>query len=115
MGETTPDKAAQAAAVPSKDNDGAPSAEKQKKVKGGKSAKPEELQAQAAGAAAPAQDATQHAAFKEAEEHGLAGALKNLAARPEILKMELPAGKLLSALRENDGLVNKAKAALLGA
>merc|ERR1712203_735870 len=61
--ETTPDKAAQAASVPSKDNDEAPSVEKQKKVKGGKSAKQEELQAKAVGAAAPAQDATQHVAF----------------------------------------------------
>jgi hypothetical protein len=51
--------------------------------------------------------------LQEAGTHGLAGALRNLAARPEIIKLEMPTQRLLDALRKSGGLVHPAKAILL--
>mmetsp|Transcript_100556 Transcript_100556/g.178565 ORF Transcript_100556/g.178565 Transcript_100556/m.178565 type:complete len:508 (-) Transcript_100556:128-1651(-) len=49
----------------------------------------------------------------EAEALGLATALKNLAARPEVINLKLPGEALLVTLRASHGLVNKAKSMLL--
>lgn len=49
-----------------------------------------------------------HAAFEEADALGLGGALRNLAARDEILNRGVPMETLLEALQGADGLVNKA-------
>jgi hypothetical protein len=54
-----------------------------------------------------------HPAFKEAHASGLGNALCNLASRAEIMSRGFPIERLLAALRESDGLVNKAKIALL--
>jgi hypothetical protein len=53
--------------------------------------------------------------LKKAEGLGLEAALKNLLTRPDIMAKEFPHTKLLDALEKTDGLVNKAKYALLGA
>merc|ERR1711879_98672 len=52
---------------------------------------------------------------KAAERDGLLANLSNLARRPEIVAQKIPPIDLLRVLKENGGLVNKAKAALLGA
>jgi len=52
--------------------------------------------------------------LSRAEALGLTVQLKNLAARDAIVKSGLKASKLLAALQENGGLVNKAKDTLLG-
>lgn len=52
-------------------------------------------------------------AFTEADALGLGAALRNLASRDEIMRRGIPIPTLLAALTEADGLVNKAKAALL--
>merc|ERR1711953_774046 len=51
--------------------------------------------------------------MQQAESLGLAASLRNLASRPEIMSSKLPGYKLLEALKACDGLVNKAKTALL--
>merc|ERR1712224_1055852 len=51
--------------------------------------------------------------YKEAVELGMSKALHNLASRSEIMQMGFTMERLLGALREADGLVNKAKVALL--
>merc|ERR1712190_413266 len=51
----------------------------------------------------------------EAEKGGLRAALENLAARSEIVSREVKGLDLLKALKQSGGLVNKAKAAILGA
>jgi len=53
--------------------------------------------------------------LKKAQGLGLESSLQNLLGRPEITAKDLPQAKLLDALQKNDGLVNKAKHALLGA
>jgi len=53
------------------------------------------------------------AVLAEAETFGLATALRNLAARPEVISLKLPSETLLATLRASDGLVNKAKSMLL--
>jgi len=53
--------------------------------------------------------------LKKAEGLGLEGALKNLMSRSDIVAKDLPQAKMLAALEESKGLVNKAKYALLGA
>jgi hypothetical protein len=50
-----------------------------------------------------------------AEKSGLLANLTNLARRPDVASRKFPPMDLLKALQENDGLVNKTKAALLGA
>jgi len=50
----------------------------------------------------------------EARKAQLEAALKNLANRPEIVSLGLKADKLLSSLKEHNGLVNPTKHALLG-
>jgi len=55
------------------------------------------------------------AVLAQARKANLEGALKNLANRPEIVAAGLKADKMLSALKNCDGLVNPAKRALLGA
>merc|ERR1711879_941203 len=52
---------------------------------------------------------------KSAEQDGLLANLSNLARRPEIVAQKIAPIDLLRVLKENGGLVNKAKAALLGA
>lgn len=49
----------------------------------------------------------------EAEAKGIRGLLENLAARPAVAEKGFPMAKLLAALTAADGLVNKAKDALL--
>merc|ERR1711953_632837 len=51
--------------------------------------------------------------MQQAESLGLAASLRNLASRPEIVSSKLHGDKLLEALKACDGLVNKAKTALL--
>merc|ERR1711953_774606 len=51
--------------------------------------------------------------MQQAESLGFAASLRNLAARPEIMSSKLSGAKLLEALKACDGLVNKAKTALL--
>merc|ERR1712070_70747 len=51
--------------------------------------------------------------MKQATALNMGGALKNLAERKDV--SHFSADKLLDALKTNEGLVNKAKAALLGA
>ena len=53
------------------------------------------------------------AVLDEASKLNLKSALKNLATRPDV--QNFPAEKLLNALKRSRGLVNKAKAALMGA
>jgi len=50
-----------------------------------------------------------------AKKEGLESSLKNLAARPEVAALGLSADKMLSSLKEHNGLVNATKNALLGA
>jgi len=52
-------------------------------------------------------------ALKQAADLGLDNALKNVAARPDVASRGFPAVKVLAALKDTQGLVNKAKAALL--
>jgi len=72
-----------------------------KKAKVGKAGKPAE----------PVIDAD---VLKKAQNLGLESSLKNLMARPEVSAQGLPHAKLLGELEKADGLVNKAKRALLG-
>merc|ERR1719387_1885136 len=51
--------------------------------------------------------------LKKAQGMNLEAALKNLMIRPEIMAEEIPQTKLLQELEKSDGLVNKAKHALL--
>jgi len=51
--------------------------------------------------------------LKRAEELGMIGSLQNLACRREIIGMGLASEKILDALVDAEGLVNKAKNALL--
>jgi hypothetical protein len=53
------------------------------------------------------------ALLEEADAMGLGSALRNLAGREDIIKRGFPLERLFDVLRENDGLVNKAKSALL--
>jgi len=53
--------------------------------------------------------------LKKAQGMNLESALRNLMTRPEIAAKEFPHKKLLEELEKSDGLVNKAKYALLGA
>lgn len=53
--------------------------------------------------------------LKEAEALKLEGPLKNLLARPDIVAKGVSQKQMLEALKKHGGLVNKAKAALLGA
>jgi len=53
--------------------------------------------------------------LKKAEGLGLEQALKNLMSRSDVMAKDFPQEKLLSALEESEGLVNKAKYTLLGA
>lgn len=53
--------------------------------------------------------------LKEAEGLKLVAQIRNLAARPDVMKSGKSQKEMLEALRKNDGLVNKAKTALLGA
>jgi len=53
------------------------------------------------------------AVLAEAETFGMATALRNLAARPEVISLKLSGETLLATLRASDGLVNKAKSMLL--
>jgi hypothetical protein len=55
------------------------------------------------------------AILKEAQALSFASQLKNLAARPDVISSGKSHKEMLDALNKNDGLVNKAKAALLGA
>lgn len=55
------------------------------------------------------------AVLKAAEELNMGDALRNLASREEMVKEGVTSQKLLDALKASDGLVNKAKAALLAA
>jgi len=64
------------------------------------------------GEPAPAQ--LDEAVLAEAAELGYEGALKNLAARPEVVVSGRSARALLDALQTSKGLVNPAKRALLG-
>ena len=51
----------------------------------------------------------------EADTHGYGIALANLARRPELAGKDFDGNALLKALQNSGGLVNKAKATLLGA
>merc|ERR1712048_863385 len=51
--------------------------------------------------------------MQQAESLGYGASLRNLASRPEIMSSSLSGDKLLEALKACDGLVNKAKTALL--
>jgi hypothetical protein len=62
-------------------------------------------------APAPMIDAT---VLQEAEDLGYAGALRNLAARPEIMTSGVTARVMLEALKSSGGLVNPAKREILG-
>jgi len=53
--------------------------------------------------------------LKEAEALSFASQLKNLAARPDVVSSGKSHKQMLAALKKNEGLVNKAKASLLGA
>jgi len=53
--------------------------------------------------------------IKKAEGLGLLSPLKNLLDRPEVVAKDFSHAKLLSALEESGGLVNKAKYSLMGA
>merc|ERR1712061_773559 len=55
------------------------------------------------------------ATLAAAEKAGLASMLQNLARRPDIVAQGFDSAKLLEALSNSGGLVNKAKTALLGA
>merc|ERR1712079_495074 len=55
------------------------------------------------------------ATLAAAEKAGLAPMLQNLARRPDIVAQGFDSAKLLEALSNSGGLVNKAKVALLGA
>lgn len=59
----------------------------------------------------PVLDAT---VLREAEKLGYDASLRNLASRPEIIARGIKARIMLEALKRSDGLVNKAKNALLG-
>merc|ERR1711971_1456949 len=50
----------------------------------------------------------------EAKKLGMEQNFKNLVSRVEIAALSLPADKMLSTLRDNNGLVNPTKRALLG-
>jgi len=63
---------------------------------------------------APAGPVFEASVVAAAEKEGLTSSLSNLAARPAILAKGLQPMVLLKALRENEGLVNKAQKALLG-
>jgi len=73
-----------------------------KKAKVAKNAKPQ----------APVIDAD---VLKKAQGLSLEAALRNLIARPDVVAKDFSHAKLLDALEKSDGLVNKAKHALLGA
>lgn len=79
-----------------------PEAKKAKVPKARKAAKPE----------APVIDAD---VLKKAEGLGLQVALQNLMARADVMAKEIPHAKMLAALQQSEGLVNKAKYTLLGA
>ena len=91
------------------------------KKRGKPDSKPEEVspsakeakRGKAKGAASPPGPAIDAKVITQATKLGMDGALKNLAARKEV--SHLSAEKLLTALQESGGLVNKARAALLGA
>jgi len=53
--------------------------------------------------------------LKKAQSLNLEADLKNLMVRPEIAAKDFPQAKMLDELQKADGLVNKAKYALLGA
>ena len=53
--------------------------------------------------------------LEEADGLGYMASIENLANSKDILEKQIDGAKLLGALRAADGLVNKAKAALLGA
>jgi len=79
----------------------APAAESKRPKKGGKKEEP-----------APQIDA---GVLAQAAKLGFEGALKNLAARPEVVACGKSSEALLAALQTSNGLVNPAKRALLGA
>merc|ERR1712224_165171 len=53
--------------------------------------------------------------LKKAQDMNLEAALRNLMVRPEIMEKDFTQKKLLQELEKSNGLVNKAKHALLGA
>eukprot|EP00932_Pfiesteria_piscicida_P009301 SRR837773.20009.p2 GENE.SRR837773.20009~~SRR837773.20009.p2 ORF type:complete len:317 (-),score=181.91 SRR837773.20009:107-967(-) len=71
--------------------------------------------AKAKGKAAEAGPALPAAVLAAAEKEGLRASLENLAKRPDVQAKGCEPAKLLEALRSHGGLVNKAKAAVLGA
>eukprot|EP00930_Biecheleria_cincta_P070539 TRINITY_DN58179_c0_g1_i1.p1 TRINITY_DN58179_c0_g1~~TRINITY_DN58179_c0_g1_i1.p1 ORF type:complete len:553 (-),score=161.51 TRINITY_DN58179_c0_g1_i1:117-1775(-) len=52
--------------------------------------------------------------LQQAEALGMAAELRILANRPEIVSLKFPGNRILGALKEAEGLVNKAKSMLLG-
>jgi hypothetical protein len=86
--------------------------ESAKKEAKGKPAKRGRISKGAAGADAVKLDQD---VIEAAQKLKMESALRNLAARSEIVALNLPQQKILQALKESDGLVNPAKRALLGA
>lgn len=64
--------------------------------------------------ATPQGPALEEKVLQRARELGMEDPLRNLAGRREVASLGLPGQKLLDALQKSCGLVNKAKAALLG-
>lgn len=108
--EASPEKKAAKKASPKKRSAPAPNSEESaapaKKAKGSSKGKK--------AASATSQDSAIDAEImKQATALNMGGALKNLAERKDV--SHFSADKLLGALKTNDGLVNKARMALLGA
>ena len=105
--ESSPEKESPAKRAAKRKADGAsPPAEKAAK-KAGRTAKGK-------AAAEPVGAALNAEVLKQAEDAGLVSSLKNLAARKEVMDKGCDGSMILKALQAADGLVNKAKAALLG-
>jgi len=94
-----------------KDEDSSPPAKKTKVQKPAKADKP----AKVAKGAKPQAPIIEPDVLKKAQSLNLEADLKNLMVRPEIAAKDFPQAKMLDELQKADGLVNKAKYALLGA
>lgn len=107
--DTTPKKEGKRKAP--KDEDSSPPAKKSKVQKPAKADKPTKV----AKGAKPQAPIIEPDVLKKAQSLNLEADLKNLMVRSEIAAKDFPQAKLLDELQKADGLVNKAKYALLGA
>jgi len=75
---------------------------------------PRAKRGRAAKASTPAAPEIDAALWKEAQNQGLDAQLRNLVSRPDVQASGKTQKQILEALKSNNGLVNKAKAVLLG-